>query len=353
MKKLLFVFISFFLVLSLSSCRQTASYDKIKDIESEIEEGYIALGYDGLVINRKEENIDLYDGYYKYSSKIGNDLIIRSTDEGKFYQSKYNLKDKTIVKNKLELENYKSIDYDYSNRYSAIINHGSDYKDTAYVIDYDFNIKESILTESKDEYTGVVCSDYGVVFYQYTRDIRQGDTYYQNEFLNELIIFKDNEFEHIKFNYGISIESNIEIIDNYFFVLERNDISFIYDLENKKIINNKELSNTLLDKLNDYIKDDIPKFDDVKNKKSYSYIFNSYCTNASIDYNESTIIKIEDIYYYVIALHVNVSYLPWLLRGDSDYQSLDARFIFRYDEDKDDIKYVGYSKGDIRFFYTF
>ena len=109
----------------------------------------------------------------------------------------------------------------------------------------------------------------------------------------------------------------------------------------------------LLDKLNNNIKDDIPRFDDVKNKKSYSYIFNSYCSNASINYNESRIIKIEDTYYYVIALHVNVSYLPWLLRGDSDYENLDARFIFRYDELKDDIKYVGYSKGDIRFFYTF
>jgi len=63
MKKLLFVFISIFLVLSLSSCKPTASYDKIKDIESEIEEGYIALGYDGLVINRKEENIDVLESH--------------------------------------------------------------------------------------------------------------------------------------------------------------------------------------------------------------------------------------------------------------------------------------------------
>ena len=104
MKKLLFVFISIILVLSLSSCKPTASYDKIKDIESEIEDEYIALGYDGLVINRKEEKNNLYDGYYKYSCKINNDLIIKSKDEGKFFQSKYNLKDKTIVKNKLELE---------------------------------------------------------------------------------------------------------------------------------------------------------------------------------------------------------------------------------------------------------
>ena len=364
MKKLVCVLISIFLVLSLSSCKPTASYAKIKDIESEIEKEYIALGNDGLVINRKEENIDLYDGYYKYSSKIDNDLIIKSKDEGKFYQSKYNLKDKTIVKNKLELENYKSIDYDYSNRYSAIINHENDYKDTAYVIDNDFNIKESILSETKDEYTGVVCSDFAPVFYKYTIDENSSDSFYKIEYLNELIIFKDDEFESIEFDigigfdeilfkYGKSIESNIKIIDNYFFVLDRDGISFIYDLKNKKIISNKELWKTLLDKLNDDIKDDIPKFDDVKNKKSYSYIFNSYCDNASINYNESKIIKIEDIYYYVIALHVNVSYLPWLLKGDSDYENLDARFIFIYDEDKDDIKYVGYSKGDIRFFYTF
>ena len=39
--------------------------------------------------------------------------------------------------------------------------------------------------------------------------------------------------------------------------------------------------------------------------------------------------KILYTYYYVIAIAVDVRYLPWLFREDTDSKLLKARFIFR------------------------
>ena len=365
MKRVLFLLISISFVLLLASCSPKESIEELKDIESEIEEEYIAYSHNGVIINGKEEDIDFFDGdpYSIHSNKINDTLIIKGFDKAAIYHTKYNLIDRTLIKNKLKLDNSKSCSCVYNDSYAAVINHGKDFVDTAYIVDDDFNIDTKILTDIKEEYTNLICNEYGVVFYIYEIE-EETPGYYKDNLLKKLVLYKDNEFVEISLDkifkedlylHRKNIGGSDFMIENYFVIeTEGKTPYFIYDLEEKK---DKTDDKSVYDYINEKLNNDedlfdyVPKFQGVMKNRDYSDIFNAYCKNATYDFSRS--IVVDGVYYYIIATKVDVSYLPWLVRGDTDFQHLPARFIFRYNKKTNDISYVGYSKGDIAFFYTY
>lgn len=394
MKRFLFLLLSFSFVLLLVSCHpERSSFDELKNIDSEIEEEYISYSYGGLIINGKEEDIDFFDGSPTiHAYKINDHLTIKGFDYQNyiFYQTTYDLKNKTLIKNKLELNDFKSSQATYSNSsfgidngndsidsayisaayndlYTAFIYHGTDSVNTAYIVDDDFNITKKVLSSVKGEYARATCNEYGIVFYTYEID-EDTSGYYKDNYLKSLNLYKDNEFVEFSFGDGYlfnersyyspkKIENSVLMIDNYF-VTETTGKKpyFIYDLEgNKYITADMDIYDYINEELHKdkSIRNDIPKFQDVKKNKDYDYIFKAYCKNAIYDSTKEKIIKVDGVYYYIVATKVDVNHLPWLIRGDAEYFYLDARFIFRYNEKTKDISYVGYAKKDVVFFYTF
>ena len=145
----------------------------------------------------------------------------------------------------------------------------------------------------------------------------------------------------------MSRDNKPEIIKIYDFT--NNEI--IYPLDNSKL----DIEKPIYDYINKEIEEEanyfLPRFTDVKKGKKFNGIIRSYCSSA--EWDSSSRLRIDDNYYYNVTIHRDIRYIPWLFRGDTDYEDLDANFVFRYNEDNNDLSYVGYSKGELYYLFIF
>ncbi|MCR4898037.1 MAG: hypothetical protein K5892_02310 [Acholeplasmatales bacterium] len=356
MKKVCFLIILLLSTISLVSCGASTSYKNLSKVKNEIDENYITFGKDGIVLNGNYNELsydDFFDDYGHVEAYQSRDYIVAVTvSNGVFYQTNYNVNDKTFIKKEMELENSKSSTLICSNKYTGLISYGNDYVDTAYVIDVDFNIESTILTDDSNVITSVEKNNDSIIF-----TLKKNGSYKD-------IIYYNHEF------YELGWEENpggnyVRIIDNYKVTTRMSrdnkpEIRNIYDFANNEMIypfdNSKlDIEKPIYDYINKEIEEEanyfLPRFTDVKKGKKFNGIIHSYCSSAK--WNSSSRLKIDDNYYYNVTIHRDISYIPWLFRGDTDYEDLDANFVFRYNQDNNDLSYVGYSKGELNYLFIF
>lgn len=374
MKKIWGVFLIFLSLFMLASCSTQKSYKKLSEMKSEIEEGYISFGRDGIVVDGDYNKLtykDIFDIDICIDSgkRVDDYLILVSLTKDYFYHTKYNLKDDSMIKNKMELKNGgNSKLYEYKDEY-VIINYGDNNIDTAYVIDDDFNIKTQILTNVSGTYSVICIRDYGVIFGEMVRDTNKN-----LEYLKQMFLYKDNEFKSIEIDnpisytikYSLSHAFSIAIAENYYVeYIDNFEVTFIYNLDTNEVEFNAcdkrdnisyKYDEDLYSGISDYIKvsygynriiDDMPDFKDVKKNKDFYMIIRAYNREADIQYASTR----KDYYgndYYIIHTNCPLHQIIWI--SDSSTVDLEPSYIFRYNEETNDITYVGYSKGDLIFF---
>ena len=362
-------------IFILASCRPNTSYKKLSKVETEIEERYISFGSDGIVVDGDYKKFT-YENIFaagakgvSEAKKYEDHLSMMTIYDNCLYHTKYYFNDDTLIKNDYKFKNGGEYEHYLYNDEIVILNIGDNYIDTVYIIDDDFNVKSQMLTYSNGINTKVIESEYGVVFKEKIYDDND-----QTDYLDELIIYRNNEFKFIKMDnpivYGPKEHYSSSVVDNYYVEYFSNSkISFIYNLDTNEVLYNcryddgihynydKDLYSYIVESLK-ASKETIDKESayyttdkNVKNNKNFDKIIKSYCSSAIVvgwhwHYNDGT------YDYTIVNIGFDVSYWPWLLRGDTDTKELEAKFIFRYDEEKDEFLYAGYSMGTLWYYFN-
>ncbi len=380
MKKILFIISIFVLSLfTLTSCgHQGGSYSKLSKAKSQTGQDYISFGMDGIVINNKYKTIT-YDKIFNEKKtefirirQIDDYAYIIGKSEKNLCFAKYNLKNDEYVNYKFEYEKSNSLYGWVLDDGFLVVNFQINKTDILYYLDFDFNVTTQILTSDENVYSSSFADDKYGVFCEYL-NIYEDDShsYCINKILNTVFICYGNNIYKINiYINNLQYQSIREyIIDDYYVITGNDDILFLYNLKTNELVyttNDQVTDDELIDllrilsikiisKKEEYpiYYPDIPSMPELENVDNYSSIkkiIKKYNNGSKIGFSYKKQGN-DGNYYYIVNTYVEIYTFFPTDAGFSVSKELEPCYIFLYNKDENKISYVGYSYGELLFFY--